>query len=63
MLDRQNYKFSNWPVAESDSVTKCIINHQKLFPSICNSSKFIENRIKEAGVEQLPEDAEQVLED
>ncbi|SIP74617.1 hypothetical protein XIS1_680063 [Xenorhabdus innexi] len=62
-LDRQNYALSNWPIPESRSVAKYIIGHQKLFPGICKSSKFIEKRMKEAEIEQLPENIEQVLED
>ncbi|MDE9566231.1 KAP family NTPase [Xenorhabdus bovienii] len=60
-LDRQKYALSNWPDAESLSVSLYIIEHQSLFPGICKSSKFIENRIKET--EQLLENTEQVPED
>ncbi|CDH02662.1 hypothetical protein [Xenorhabdus bovienii] len=62
-LDRQNYSLSHWPSAENSSVAKYIIAHQNLFSGICKSSKFIAKRIKEAEVEQLLENIEQVLED
>lgn len=54
-LDRQNYVFSNWPLAESRSVTNIIMDHKDLFPGICSSSKFIENRIKETELVKIIE--------
>lgn len=59
-LDRQNYALSNWPVTESRSVAQYIIEHRDIFPIVCKSSKFIEKRIKEAEVEKLSEETEQV---
>ncbi|WP_337153153.1 hypothetical protein [Morganella morganii] len=54
-LDQQNYSFSNWPSTELQTTTKYIIEHHELFPRICKSSKYIENRMQELKTKQSSE--------
>ncbi|WP_114195231.1 hypothetical protein [Edaphovirga cremea] len=45
-LDSQIFHFNKWSSEDSDTVVRYIIDHQDDFPTICNKSVFIKNRIK-----------------
>lgn len=45
-LNNQNFHFNKWNPEDSDTASRYIIEHQDNFPTICEKSVFIKNRIK-----------------
>lgn len=44
-LDAQQYTFSDWPVAEAETVSQVVNENQEKFPGIISRSRFIRNRL------------------
>lgn len=44
-LDAQQYTFSDWPVAEAETVSQVVNENQEKFPGIISRSRFIKNRL------------------
>ncbi|MNG87987.1 KAP family P-loop domain protein [compost metagenome] len=45
-LDKQVFHFNKWSTEDSDTVARYIIEHQDDFPTICEKSVFIKNRVR-----------------
>ncbi|MEY8712291.1 P-loop NTPase fold protein [Mangrovibacter phragmitis] len=50
-LDAQQYTFSDWPVAEAETVSQVVNENQEKFPGIISRSRFIKNRLPVPEVE------------
>jgi len=50
-LDAQQYTFSDWPVAEAETVSQVVNENQEKFPGIISRSRFIRNRLPVPEVE------------
>ncbi|PVY82121.1 P-loop NTPase fold protein [Pantoea ananatis] len=50
-LDAQQYTFSNWPLAEAETVSQVVNENQEKFPGIISRSRFIRNRLPVPEVE------------
>lgn len=50
-LDAQHYTFSDWPVAQAETVSQVINENQEKFPGIISRSRFIRNRLPVPEVE------------
>jgi len=50
-LDAQHYTFSNWPLAEAETVSQVVNENQEKFPGIISRSRFIRNRLPVPEVE------------
>jgi len=54
-LDQQPFSFSKWLSDDLRTVTGCILEHQEYFPTICESSQYIKNRIDNFNIEKVSE--------
>jgi hypothetical protein len=50
-LDAQHYTFSDWPVAQAETVSQVVNENQEKFPGIISRSRFIKNRLPVPEVE------------
>lgn len=50
-LDAQQYTFSDWPVAEAETVSQVVNENQENFKGIISRSRFIKNRLPVPEVE------------
>ncbi|WP_051931104.1 P-loop NTPase fold protein [Rahnella sp. WP5] len=51
-LDRQSFHLNKWNAEDSDTVASYVIDHQIDFPTLCDKSVFIKNRIKNKNTEE-----------